>query len=132
MKNKKDDNKKNTSGYSENQRKDYQAMYESAARKANKKYPDALKPNSPAAAKEARKLYIKQDYDKAAAELASKRNYGDSDVGSVQSDVFSRNQRLGDRARQRINSPVKGVPAAKAAAAKKEALKRMIPKKGKR
>jgi len=126
------------SGYTEKQRKEYQALYKQAASEASKKYPDSLKPKSPgySKAREARKVEIERRYDKAAAELASKRNYGDSDVGSVKYDVAGNSQRRSDRAAQRVNSPVKGVrkkisESAAKADAKKEAVKRMIPKKRK-
>jgi hypothetical protein len=105
------DDKKNISGYSESQRKEYQSLYEVAAREAEKRFPMTFKPNTRGASETiaARNLATRQEYNKLAADLVNKKNYSDGDVGSVKSDVLSRNETLRSRARKRITSPVKGL-----------------------
>jgi len=128
MKDKKNDSKKNISGYSERQRKEYQDMYEDAARDSEKNNPQTFKPNTRGASEvEAiRMLDTKQRYNKSAADLVSKKRYSDGDIGSVKSDVLSRNEALRYRGMERVNSPVKG---AQARMSPKETAAREVAKK---
>lgn len=110
---------KNKSGYSEKQRKKYQRLYELASKKAgktlskwesniDKAYKDPKigklvpKKQMMAQAKKDSEAVKSSVYNKKTQKLTAKKKWSDADVGSVKSDVYARNKKLGIRAAERL------------------------------